>query len=181
MNWKEISEQRARERRVERKEAHKAMKVEECRLRKKGNAPEEAKAQEIERFILANYQLMTLTDMTDELGCEYGNVVRTCNRLGIKAISAKEQNKKYILEMYLLLSKDVIAKRLGIGREHLTTIYFALGIAEPQKFREPGETQIVTPRQVMSKFQIDAANHYQDIPDRVETMEDVLRGEKTIR
>ena len=39
---------------------------------------------------------------------------------------------------------------------------------------------IITPRKVMSDFQLDAANHYQEIPGRAITMEDVLLGEKTI-
>jgi hypothetical protein len=120
-------------------------------------------------FILANYKHLTVGDMAEELELAPPYVWLLCKENNVKAITPKEQARKYILAMYQKLSQSDIASRLNFSEETMEKVYRKLGIREPEQFREQRKKRPSAPK-ILSNYQFYAAAHY---PIREATTDEV--------
>lgn len=86
------------------------------------------KSSQVEAFVMAHWQFLTAGDMAEELNIAPTTISQTCKKLGVKAISKKQQHINYIIDMCHKKTLPELAIKLGVEEPYLKSIYAELGI-----------------------------------------------------
>jgi hypothetical protein len=112
----------------------------------------------VENFVRANHLYLTCQDMVDELGVPYAQVDAACRRLGLKAISVFERNKKFALEMKGKIPLAKIRARLSHSPTRFAEFCSELGLSIEDFELE----EWISPRQIFNDYMLSGIHYEED-------------------
>ena len=127
---------------------------------------------ELDAFVLHNHWLMTMPEMEEESGETVHYIRKSFRRLGIEPKSPAEIKIKFIQNYRDILTRKQMVKMLDVGYNRFCELCRQANIPL-DGFKKEEEKNVVTPRQVLSGFQMGGAGHFdntqreQDLWDRI--------------
>ena len=127
---------------------------------------------ELDAFVLHNHWLMTMPEMEEESGETVHYIRQSFRRLGIEPKSPAEIKIKFLQNYHALLTRPQAKRMLDVVDNYFYRLCQEAKVSL-DSFKKEEEKNIITPRQVLSGFQMGGAGHFdntqreQDLWDRI--------------